>query len=277
MKLFFSSYDVTTHTLFIFLSYTWLSWNVSLHVTLVPSQWQLFSYFRSFSIKDLLLLPAVSSSRGGENGVNTDANGANGAGGVEECGEEGFGGVGSGGSNEVVTPVMTHTIKLPMRQQILGFWGISPQTVFWFVWFFFFWSLCLSIPSLFLSLFRLSHTGFPHTLFPLSQFLSQQHIPSVFSSLLNQTQYSKFMACWWLDENWWWHDLAGKRPFYWGSYFYNLSNHIHRNSSSCQCGLTSLKLKQLKQGGFLWFVFTVVSHCCRRNEKLNYFSPSPLC
>lgn len=138
MKLFFSSYDVTTHTLFIFLSYTWLSWNVSLHVTLVPSQWQLFSYVRSFSIKDLLLLPAVSSSRGGENGVNTDANGANGAGGVEECGEEGFGGVGSGGSNEVVTPVMTHTIKLPMRQQILGFWGISPQTVFWFVWFFFF-------------------------------------------------------------------------------------------------------------------------------------------
>lgn len=163
MKLFFSSYDVTTHTLFIFLSYTWLSWNVSLHVTLVPSQWQLFSYFRSFSIKDLLLLPAVSSSRGGENGVNTDANGANGAGGVEECGEEGFGGVGSGGSNEVVTPVMTHTIKLPMRQQILGFWGISPQTVFWFVWFFFFgpyvclFLLSFSLCSDFLTLVSLTH------------------------------------------------------------------------------------------------------------------------
>ena len=34
-----------------------------------------------------------------------------------------------GSGDEVVTPFMTHTIKLPMRQQISGFWDSLPRLV----------------------------------------------------------------------------------------------------------------------------------------------------
>lgn len=51
-----------------------------------------------------------------------------------ETDEEGGGGcvemkVSGGSGDEVVTPFMTHTIKLPMRQQISGFWDCLPRHV----------------------------------------------------------------------------------------------------------------------------------------------------
>lgn len=41
------------------------------------------------------------------------------------CTDEGLGGSG----DEEVTPFMTHTIKLPMRQEISGFWDSLPRRV----------------------------------------------------------------------------------------------------------------------------------------------------
>ena len=81
-----------------------------------------------------------------------------GAGGVGVCGDEGLGGV-WGGGDEVATPFMTHTIKLPMRQQISGFWDSLPRLI----------SSCFTHPLSF-------HAGlflwFSLTVFPSEQVLS---------------------------------------------------------------------------------------------------------
>ena len=93
--------------------------------------------------------------------------------------DEGLGGSG----DEVMTPFMTHTIKLPMRQHISGFWDSLPRLVsFLFTTF-----LCFLAPVCF---FGFSHHADQWRFLAGS---TQQHITLCLSilfhcGLMNQTQ-----------------------------------------------------------------------------------------